>query len=581
MLHLKREYFPTLKEDPAGADIASHRLLLRAGMIRQMGSGTYTFMPLGMRVLLKAEQIVREEMNATGAQEVLMPILQPAELWHESGRWDDYGPELMRLTDRHERGVCLGPTHEELITDLVRNELRSYKDLPVTLWQMQVKFRDEMRPRFGLFRTREFIMKDAYSFNADAESLDATYKQMQVAYARVCERMGLDWRMVDADPGQIGGNETVEFMALADAGESDLLSCTCGFAADAEAAECEVAMAGGDAARELEKIATPGVHTIADLAAFLDVPEHATVKALSGRGDDGRVYALFIPGDHELNEIKAARAVPGWRLLDDAEMETAGLHKGSMGPVGLPDGVVCVCDSHLRDYHAWAVGANEDGYHYLGAEPGRDFVPDLWADLVMAHEGDGCPRCGKALVGTRGIEVSQVFKLGTKYSEALGATFMDPDGRERPFVMGCYGIGVTRSVAAVVEQRNDEAGMCWPVSLAPAEVLVLPLQTGDDLVEPLARDLACALEERGVEVAFDDRDERAGVKFADADLVGWPYQLVVGKRGAKEGKVEFKDRASGEKVELSADEAAAHIAAVVADARHALEPVTNTIDDLL
>ncbi len=580
MLHLKREYFPTLKEDPAGADIASHRLLLRAGMIRQMGSGTYTFLPLGMRVLLKAEQIVREEMDATGAQELLMPILQPAELWHESGRWDDYGPELMRLTDRHERGVCLGPTHEELVTDLVRNELRSYKDLPVTLWQMQVKFRDEMRPRFGLFRTREFIMKDAYSFNADAESLDATYRQMQVAYARVCERMGLDWRMVDADPGQIGGNETVEFMALADAGESDLLSCTCGFAADAEAAECEVAMAGGEGERALEKVATPGVHTIADLAAFLDVPENATVKALAGAGGDGRVYALFIPGDHELNEIKAERAVPGWRLLSDEEMQEAGLHKGSMGPVGLPDGVVCICDSHLRGYHAWAVGANEDGFHYLGAEPGRDFMPDAWADLVMAQAGDGCPRCGQALVGTRGIEVSQVFKLGTKYSEALGATFMDPDGRERPFTMGCYGIGVTRSVAAVVEQRNDEAGMCWPVSLAPAEVVVLPLQTGDDMVEPLARELAGALEARGVEVAFDDRDERAGVKFADADLVGWPFQLVVGKRGAKEGKVEFKDRATGEKAELASADAAAHIAAVVAEARRALEAKTDSVGDL-
>lgn len=581
MLYLKREYFPTLKEDPAGADIASHRLLLRAGMIRQMGSGTYTFLPLGQRVLRQACAIVREEMERAGAQEILMPILQPAELWHESGRWDDYGPEMMRLTDRHDREVCLGPTHEELVTDLVRDELRSYKDLPVTLWQMQVKFRDEVRPRFGLFRTREFIMKDAYSFNADAESLDETYRQMQVAYARMCERMGLDWRMVDADPGQIGGNETVEFMALADAGESDLLSCTCGFAADAEAAECEVEMAGGEDVRELEKMPTPGVHTIAELAAFLDVPENATVKALSGTGDDGRVYAIFIPGDHELNEIKAERAVPGWRLLDDAEMVAAGLHKGSMGPVGLPSGVVCVCDSHLRGCHAWAVGANEDGYHYLGAEPGRDFTPDAWADLVMAKAGDGCPRCGAALSGTRGIEVSQVFKLGTKYSEALGATFMDADGHERPFVMGCYGVGVTRSVAAVVEQRNDEAGMCWPVSLAPAEVVVLPLQTGDDLVEPLARELAAALEERGVQVAFDDRDERAGVKFADADLVGWPFQLVVGKRGAKEGKVEFKDRATGEKVELAGAEAAERIAAVVAGARRALEPQTASIDDLL
>lgn len=398
IMRMSKTYCPTLKEDPAGADIASHKLLLRAGMIRQMGSGTYTFLPLGMTVLNKVQDIVREEMNATGAQEILMPILQPAELWHESGRWDDYGPELMRLNDRHERELCLGPTHEELITSLVRDELRSYKDLPCTLWQMQVKFRDEMRPRFGLFRTREFVMKDAYSFNADEESLDESYRDMEVAYARVCERLGLEYRMVEADSGQIGGSETCEFMALADAGESDLVHCTCGFAADAEAANVGVTMALGEE-RALEKIATPGVHTIADLAAFLDVPENATVKALSGTGDDGRIYALFIPGDHELNDIKAEKAIDGWRLLTDEEMLDAGLHKGSMGPVDLPDGVVCICDAALEGTHAWAVGANEDGYHFLGAEPGRDFTPDAWVDLVLAKPGDLCPACGQGALG--------------------------------------------------------------------------------------------------------------------------------------------------------------------------------------
>ena len=576
ILKMSSTYAPTLKEDPAGADIASHRLLLRSGMIRQNGSGTYTFLPLGMRVLNKIQQIIREEMNAKGAQEILMPILQPAELWHESGRWDDYGPEMMRLTDRHDREICLGPTHEELITDLVRNELRSYKQLPCTLGQMQVKFRDEMRPRFGLFRTREFIMKDAYSFNATRESLDESYRDMEVAYARVNERLGIDYRMVTADSGEIGGNESIEFMALADAGESDLVYCDCGFAADTEAAECGVVMAPAQE-RALEKIATPGVHTIEELATFLDVPENATVKALSGQGADGRVYVMFIPGDHELNDIKANKAVAGWQLLTDDEMVAAGLHKGSMGPVDLPEGVGCVCDSSLKDVHAWAVGANEDGFHFLGAEPGRDFEPTLWADLVMAKPDDLCPVCGKKLKGARGIEVSQVFKLGTKYSEAMGATFMDEDGKEKPFIMGCYGIGVTRSMAAVIEQRNDDNGMFWPVSIAPAEVIVVPLSVGDELVDPLARDIAAKLDEAGIEVMLDDRDERAGVKFADADLIGWPYQVVIGKRGAKNGVVELKDRSTGEKREVSVEDIVAEVVRVVADAKAALEAKTTDI----
>ena len=474
ILRMSNLYAPTLKEDPSDADIDSARLLLRAGMLRKAASGLYTFLPLGFRVLKKIENIVREEMDASGAQEILMPVLQPAELWEESGRLNDYGPELMRLTDRHDREMCLGPTHEEIIVALVRNELRSYKELPQNLYQIQTKYRDEIRPRFGLLRSREFVMKDAYSFNATQESLQETYDEMGRAYGAICERCGLDYREVEADGGQIGGKVTTEFMALADAGESDLVHCTCGFAADAEAAGVGVTMELGET-RALEKIETPGVHTIADLATFLDVPENATVKALSGTGADGRVYALFIPGDHELNDIKAENAIEGWRLLTDEEMLDAGLHKGSMGPVGLPEGVVCICDIALKDTHAWAVGANEDGYHFLGAEPGRDFEPDAWVDLVLAKPGDLCPDCGKVLSGSRGIEVSQVFKLGTKYSEAMGATFMDADGVEKPYIMGCYGIGVTRSLAAVVEQRNDENGICWPASIAPAHVCVIPL----------------------------------------------------------------------------------------------------------
>ena len=577
VLRLSKTYCPTLKEDPADADIASHRLLMRAGMIRKMGSGIYTFLPLGQRVLAKVKQIIREEMNAAGCQEVLMPMLQPAELWHESGRWDDYGPEMMRLEDRHGVEFCLGPTHEELITDLVRNELRSYKELPINLYQMQDKFRDERRPRFGLLRTREFIMKDAYSFSANEESLDEIYNQMSVAYARVCERLGMDFRMVEADSGQIGGSETCEFMALAPAGESDLVHCTCGYAADAEAANVGVVVADVPE-RELEKISTPGVHTIDDLAAFLGVGQNALVKALSATADDGITYVMFVPGDHEANDIKYAQVAPGMRLLTDEEMIERGLVKGSMGPVGLPQGTKVIADASLEGFMSWTVGANEDGFHYLGAKPGRDFEVDAYVDLVMAKPGDLCPKCGKALSGDRGIEVSQVFKLGTKYSEAMNATFMDVDGKEKPFVMGCYGIGVTRSLAAVVEQRNDEAGIAgWPVSIAPAEVAVIPLVKGDDLVEPLADKLANELSAHGIEVAYDDRKERAGVKFADADLVGWPFQLIIGKKGAAAGIVEFKDRAQGTKIEIGIDAAVAHTCAVVEAARKECEAKTTEL----
>ena len=577
MLRLSKTYCPTLKEDPTEAEIASHKLLLRAGMIRKMGSGIYTFLPLGQKVLAKVKQIVREEMDATGAQEVLMPMLQPGELWHESGRWDAYGPEMMRLEDRHGNEFCLGPTHEELITDLVRNELRSYKELPCVLYQMQDKFRDERRPRFGLLRTREFIMKDAYSFSATQESLDEEYDKMSVAYARVCERLGLEYRMVEADGGQIGDSETCEFMALANAGESDLVHCTCGFAADAEAATVGVAITANPD-QELAKIATPGVHTIEELADFLSVPENALAKALSATDDEDNTYVMFVPGDHEANDIKYEAIAEGFRLLTDEEMIERGLVKGSMGPVGLPEGTIVLADTSLEGCTSWTVGANEDGFHYKGAKPGRDFEVDRYVDLVLAKPGDACPKCGKQLSGDRGIEVSQVFKLGTKYSEAMGATFMDEDGREKPFIMGCYGIGVTRSLASVVEQRNDENGIAgWPVSIAPAEVMVLPLIKGDELVEPLAEKLALELEAAGIEVAMDDRKERAGVKFADADLVGWPFQLIIGKKGAASGMVEFKDRAAGTKVEIPVDEAVSAITSAVDEARKACEAVTTEI----
>ena len=551
IMRLSEQYAPTLKEDPADAEIASHRLLVRAGMIRKVTSGVYTYLPLGMKVLAKIEKIVREEMDATGAREMLMPALQPGELWHESGRWNDYGPELMRLHDRHDREFCLGPTHEELITAIVRSELRSYRQLPLTLYQIQSKFRDEIRPRFGLLRSREFIMKDAYSFHSSQESLQETYDAMYNAYGRICERLGLDYRPVEADSGQIGGSVTCEFMALADAGEAELVYCSsCDFSANTEAGAC-IPHPTEYKVDACEKISTPGVTSIASLAEFLHIDKSATVKAMVGKNEEGNVVALFVPGDHELNEIKAERAVPGFTLLTDEEIEQAGLPKGSIGPKNLPEGIKVGADSSLQAIGRWVVGANEDGYHFVGAKHGEDFTVDFWADLSTVAPGDSCPHCGATLEGARGIEVSQVFQLGDKYSRAMDAVYSAEDGTDQPFLMGCYGVGVSRSLAAIVEQHNDEHGIIWSFSVAPAHVCVIPLTVGDDTVFPVAEDIAHRLAAEGLEVALDDRNERPGVKFADADLIGWPMQIVVGKRGVAEGKIEVKRRDTGEKNEFS------------------------------
>ena len=534
IMRLSQQYAPTLKEDPADAEIASHRLLVRAGMIRKVAGGVYTFLPLGMRVLTKIENIVREEMNAIGAHEILMPALQPGELWHESGRWNDYGPELMRLEDRHGRGFCLGPTHEELVTSIVRSELRSYRQLPMTLYQIQTKFRDEIRPRFGLLRSREFVMKDAYSFHS----------------GRICERCGLDYRPVVADGGQIGGSVTCEFHALAEAGEDDLVYCPdCDYAANNEAGVCH-AHPVEYAAAECKKVETPGVSSIESLAKFLGIEEAATVKAMVGKDAEGAIFALFIPGDHELNEIKAERVVNGFALLTDEELEAAGLHKGSIGPKGLPGGIKVIGDVNLKNIERWVVGANEDGFHFVGAKHGEDFQVDEWADLSLVMPGDACPKCGAALQGARGIEVSQVFQLGDKYSKTMGAVYSDENGVDQNFLMGCYGVGVSRTLAAIVEQHNDEDGIIWPMSVAPAHVCVIPLTVGDEEVFPVAERIAKELAEQGIEVMLDDRDERAGVKFADADLIGWPVQVVVGKRGVKEGVVEVKRRGESEKTKV-------------------------------
>ncbi|MDR2672545.1 MAG: proline--tRNA ligase [Coriobacteriales bacterium] len=598
ILRLSQLYAPTLKEDPVDAEVASHRLLTRAAMLRKVAAGVYSFLPLGLKVLHKVEQIVREEQNRIGAQEMLMSIIQPAELWHESGRWDVYGPELMSFEDRHGHGFALSPTQEELITAIVRNELRSYRELPKSLYHIQWKYRDEIRPRFGLLRGREFIMKDAYSFHDSPQSLQDHYDEQSRAYGRICDRLGLDWRSVEADSGQIGGKVTREFMALAASGEAEILHCTCGFAANAEVATAGLAPevydpndagtvrdinelqtqnsynpVGTGASTEVEsipdllKVHTPGIATIVALADFLDISEKATVKALAGRDSQGQVTVLFLPGSHEAGDLKLHNALLDFELMSDEEMRSAHLTKGFMGPVGLPDGTRIVADISLKNMPYWLVGANEPDYHLAYAACGRDFSVDAWVDSATAQPGDSCPYCGMPLVGARGIEVGQVFQLGTKYSEAMNARYMDEDGVEKPFIMGCYGWGVTRSLAAVVEQHNDEAGIIWPLSVAPAEVVVIMLTTADDVVQPAAEHVAEQLVELGIEVALDDRDERAGVKFNDADLIGWPYQLVVGKRGLATGIVELKVRATGERNDVALSDCVSIVADLICEQR--------------
>ncbi|MEI7814148.1 MAG: proline--tRNA ligase [Coriobacteriia bacterium] len=566
-LRMSSLYAPTLKEDPAEAELASHRLLLRAGMIRKNAAGIYSYLPLGWRSLRKIEQIVREEMDAIGSQELLMPAMQAAELWMESARWDVYGPELMRLKDRHGRDFCLGPTHEELITSLVRSDVRSYRELPLSLYQIQVKFRDEVRPRFGLLRGREFIMKDAYSFHASQESLQEHYDAMSRAYARICERCGLDYREVEADSGQIGGKVTKEFMAIAENGEAELVYCECGWAADVEAAQTAVVRSPATTEpRPMERVHTPDIRTIAELSAFLGISDHDTVKTMAGKTPEGRLVYFLVPGDRELNPIKANWAVSDVELLDEADFASFGIPKGSLGPVDPPSGTLIVADESLHTDVAWGIGANESDYHLIFAQPGRDFEVEQWADLVLAQPGDACPECGRVLTGARGIEVSQVFQLGSKYSESMGATYSDENGDERPFIMGCYGVGVSRTLAAVIEQHSDESGIIWPMSVAPLEVAVLPLMADGEVAE-VAERIWVELAASGIETVIDDRDERAGVKFNDADLVGWPFQLVVGKRGLADGVVELKIRESGERVAVPLEGAAAHVAGLVAEHR--------------
>lgn len=554
---------PTLREVPAEAEVISHQLLLRAGFIRKVAAGVYTLLPLAWRVVRKIEQIIREEMDKQGGQELMLPIIQPAELWRESGRWEVYGLELFRLQDRHNRDFCLGPTHEEIITALVRGDVNSYKQLPLLLYQIQNKYRDERRPRFGLLRGREFIMKDLYSFDRDEAGLDVSYTKMYEAYTNVFRRCGLRFRPVLADSGAIGGSDTHEFAVLAQSGEATILFCAdeqCGYAANEERAEARFTpVADNSPLDPLEKTATPGQRTINDVSLYLKQPPEKMIKTMIYTTEHENV-AVLIRGDGEINEVKLQNVL-GCIRLEKAEeatvLEATGTEAGFVGPVNL-QGVKLVADREVMSMVNAIGGANVSDYHLLNINPGRDFTPDLVADIRLVQAGDPCCQCGAKLLAAKGIEVGQIFKLGTKYSQALGATFLDENGKAKPFVMGCYGIGVTRTMAAAVEQNHDEQGIMWPPQIAPYQVIVIPVSTKNEQQVRVAEELYQSLQQSGVEVVIDDRPERAGVKFKDADLVGYPIRITVGK-GLAEGKVELYSRLEQETVMLPPDNVVAAV----------------------
>jgi prolyl-tRNA synthetase len=540
---------PTLREVPAEAEVISHQLLLRAGFIRKSAAGVYTFLPLGMRVLHKIVRIIREEMDREGGQELLMPIIQPAELWQESGRWDVYGPELFRLKDRHGRDFCLGPTHEEMITALVRGEVSSYKQLPLYLYQIQNKYRDERRPRFGLMRGREFIMKDLYSFDRDEEGVAVAYRKMFDAYCRIFQRCGLTFRPVEADAGAIGGSDTHEFMVLAESGEAALLFCSaCDYASNVEkAALPPAAQPEENPAQPIRKVETPGRRTVQEVVDFLGIRPQNLIKTLLYRTDQG-VIAALVRGDRDVNEVKLQNVLGCLRLeLADAAAVRAvtGADVGYAGPVGLGETRI-VADLEVASMANGVAGANEDGHHYLNVNPGRDFTAGFIADIRTVRAGEPCPCCGAALEEAKGIEVGQVFKLGAKYSQKLGCTYLDENGQSRPVVMGCYGIGVTRTMAATVEQNHDADGIIWPAAVAPFQVVVVPVNTKDSEQVSLAEDVYKRFLTEGIETVLDDRPERAGVKFKDADLIGYPVRVVVGAKAVTDKQVEVRLRRNGE-----------------------------------
>ena len=560
-------YAPTLRETPAEAEIISHQLMLRAGMIRKAAGGVYTYLPLAWRVLKKIETIVREEMDAKSGQELVMPIMQPAELWKETGRWDVYGDEMFRLQDRHNRDFCLGPTHEELITTLVKTDVRSYRQLPLMLYQIQNKYRDEIRPRFGLMRGREFIMKDAYSFDRDEAGLDVSYRNMYDAYSRIFERCGLTFRPVEADSGAIGGSGSHEFMVIADAGEDAIVFCSaCEYAANVEKAELLPVAMETTEAQPLITMPTPDMKTIADVAQFLAVSPEQLIKTMAYETDKGLVLAL-IRGDHEVNVIKVKNALGclTMEMASDEALAAAGTYAGFLGPVGIK-GVTIISDATVMRMTNAVCGANKQDQHHMQVQPGRDFTADIITDIRLIQDNDPCPRCGQAVKQARGIEVGHIFKLRTKYSEALRATFLDENGKEKLMVMGCYGIGVSRTMAAAIEQSFDKDGIIWPVPIAPYHAVVVPVSAKDEAQMKLANEIYEQLNKNGIETVLDDRNERPGVKFKDADLIGYPLKITVGPKTVNENMLEVKARRTGEITFIS-------INSFVADIKNILQSV--------
>lgn len=540
---------PTTRETPAEAEVISHQLLVRGGFIRKLTSGMYTYLPLGVLALQRVANIVREEMNRAGAQEILMPMVQPGDLWMESGRWKKYGPELLRFRDRHDRDYCLGPTHEEVVTDIARRELHSYRQLPVNLYQIQTKFRDEIRPRFGLMRGREFMMKDAYSFDSDDSGANLSYETMRQAYVRIFQRCGLEFRAVEADSGTIGGSFSHEFMVLAEAGEDTLVICdACLYAANVEKAAIapRQPVAQSVTLMEMTRVATPGMKQVDTVADFLSVNATDIIKTMIYQAD-GVLVAALVRGDRKVQTVKLKNLLGAGEiesLTDEQVWQQARLPLGYVGPVGLP--LKIVADQEVMAMINAVAGANEKGYHYTGVNPGRDFQPAVVGDLRQVAADDSCPLCAGRLRLTEGIEVGHIFKLGTSYSEVMKASFQDSDGLDKPFIMGCYGIGVSRVVAAAIEQNHDDRGIVFPVPLAPFQVIILNLGPKEDDYCQAAERLYTELRDGGLDVLYDDRDERPGSKFNDADLIGIPFRLTVGKTFAKEGKVELKIRKTGE-----------------------------------
>lgn len=549
-------FIPTLREI-SEAEVISHQLLLRAGFIRQTAAGVYTYLPLAKRVLNKVEEIVRQEMDRIGSQELLLPILSPADLWRMSGRYHNYGPLLMTVHDRHEREFVLGPTHEEMMTDVLRDEVNSYKKLPIVLYQIQTKFRDEKRPRSGLLRGREFVMKDAYSFHLTRESLDETYEDMFQAYMNIFSRIGLHFRAVEADSGAMGGKGTHEFMALADSGEDTIVLCSdCNYAANLEMAEVSDSNRSNNEVLEplqpaMEKVATPGQKSILEVSSFLGVSEKETVKSLLFMLDGQPVLAM-VRGDHEVNETKVKNALGGTvcELASPREIQKwTGTVAGYIGPVGLDKEVTIIADQALKSLPEWIVGANEQDQHYVHLVPDRDIQIERYADIRLVQEGDSCPHCGQTLTFRRGIELGHIFKLGTRYSKSMRATVLDQDGCAQPMLMGCYGIGISRVLSTIIEQKHDERGICWPKTIAPYTIHLIVVNPKQEAQQKAGEQIYQQLLDQGYEVLYDDRFERAGVKFADADLIGIPLRITVGKR-VQDGLVEIKLRHNGENEDL-------------------------------